>query len=160
MNHNSPHLYLVPCDEVKTLWPLVEGWIMAAAEVAMEEDEYSIVGQILTGEYKLFIFYLGEVPVGAMTVYVVDFPIKRAALIVHLGGEFPHIVKCLGDFESWARAMGADTIQLNGRRGWRKRLPQLGFKETFVTMEKSLWADQQHSQTPCRNSWPLTSPTS
>ena len=72
------------------------------------------------------------------TVELINHPKQKAALVHTLGGDGMEewVDELLEEITKIAKSNGANSIQINGRRGWLKRLD--GFKEAYTTMVKRI----------------------
>ena len=57
------------------------------------------------------------------------------------GGSLDGVVTLIPQIETWARGIGCDRAQINGRYGWKRRLPA-GYRPHGTTFVKDL-ADEQ-----------------
>lgn len=58
-------------------------------------------------------------------------------LFICAGQLMDHWLEFLEQIEDWAIAVGCDKMEIVGRRGWLKKLPE--YKEKATIIEKSLW---------------------
>ena len=75
----------------------------------------------------------------AMVTEVKVYPQQKVANIVLLAGDgFDRWVDYLSVVEAWAIAQGCAELRMEGRRGWERVLPRLGFEHRFTVMGKKL----------------------
>ena len=68
---------------------------------------------------------------------ILEHPKKRVARIwLAAGNRFELVTKMLPDIEDWARELGCDSVEVVGRRGWRRVLT--GYTEPHTILEKVL----------------------
>jgi len=135
---NSPELRLVPYSDLPASWRTAWWFLGPAVNRAGEMSESSVASKISTGQLHLFMIYVGEKPVGALTVAFTQNDWQKVATIVHLGGDFERMTPLFDELKSWARAHGASAFRIWGRKGWRKVAAPFGFKEKFVVMEAQI----------------------
>ncbi|RPJ29551.1 MAG: hypothetical protein EHM33_00355 [Chloroflexi bacterium] len=71
-------------------------------------------------------------------VELVDHPNYRVAHVFLSGGEFDGIAKLQNSFDGFFRMIGVKKMTILGRKGFKKRLPALGWTEPMVYFERSL----------------------
>ncbi len=123
--------------------PLVSHWIKDALDVSLGETNFGeIVDRLNVGTMQMWL--IGDEEslrvLGVLLTEVQDYA-KTKVLNVHLcGGEnlddwFPH----WETLEEWGKEQGCEFITATGRRGWKRKLAPLGFKEKYVTLYKPLF---------------------
>lgn len=127
---------------IATQWPHVEPWIVRALEQGNGEYEPAdIRAQAEDGRVQLWAFlHDGEI-VGAAVTQVVQYP-RRKAVSLFLGaakdGLRDQWLPWLEGIEAWASvAIGADAIEVKGRKGWARVLPP-DYVHERVVMRKGL----------------------
>ena len=133
MDHNTAQLRYIPLDELRDVWQYAKRFILPAAYHAKELTEEDIIWRLADCRFHLFTVENNGM-IGALTVQVAG-PI---ATVVHLGGEWEKMAPFEPELSAWCKAQGAEVLRIRGRRGWLKKLPEHGFREKMVTMEKSL----------------------
>ncbi len=75
-----------------------------------------------------------------MCVCAYQYPLKRTLHIEQFCCDSPREqwLPLIETFKEVARLRGCADIEITGRRGWTKVLPELGFKESCVTMNLEL----------------------
>lgn len=72
---------------------------------------------------------------------VIDYPQKKVVLVHLAGGDLEALLKAAGpggDLEKFAEIVGADGIEIVGRRGWVRAMADLGYREQYVRVYKEL----------------------
>lgn len=72
---------------------------------------------------------------------VIDYPQKKVVLVHLAGGDLEalqEVARPGGDIERFARIVGADAIEIQGRRGWVRALAESGYHEKAVRVFKEL----------------------
>lgn len=83
----------------------------------------------------------GEPPqvIGSAVSQIVQYPQKKAAVVRALGmepGFLDWIPSVMAGFEGWALEEGCEVVEINGRAGWRKVLPE--YAEAYRTFVKEI----------------------
>lgn len=90
-----------------------------------------IVAGLKDGRYQ----YFGGDTVAAVTE-IIDYPQSRRLHILFAAGDYRQMIKqFLPILKTYAAEHGCDSITTNGRKGFMRRLPKVGFKPTHVTFE-------------------------
>ena len=71
-------------------------------------------------------------------VELVDHPNYRVAHVFLSGGKFDGISRLQNSFDDFFRMIGVKKMTILGRKGFKKRLPALGWTEPMVYFERSL----------------------
>jgi len=94
----------------------------------------------LSGKYLVLAFHKDGNIEGVMTMEMYDYPSRRVAGIVHLGGN---------NFDEWidiadkasrrvAKEQGADEIIIVGRKGWVKKLIPYHYNVQYMVLTSTL----------------------
>ena len=68
---------------------------------------------------------------------ILEHPHKRVARIwLAAGNRFELVSRMLPDIENWARDLGCDSVEVVGRKGWKRVLPD--YTQPHTILEKSL----------------------
>ncbi len=138
----NPILDRVPLDLVERMWPHVLPHIARACEaVTTSETPESILSDLLADRAGLWVIMEADNPLpflGAAVTCMRQTNNGLVAEIRFLGGRQGHrwIRTCLKEFEGHARDSGADLLHIEGRRGWRRFLPD--YREIRTVIEKRL----------------------
>ena len=93
-----------------------------------------IVDGLKKGRYQ----YFGGETVAAVTE-IIDYPNSRKLHILFAAGDYRQMIRqFLPILRNYAIEHGCDSITTNGRRGFIRRLPKVGFKPTHVVFELEL----------------------
>jgi hypothetical protein len=138
ISDNPHHLSYIPMDRIASVWSAVRRFILPAATLGGEMTEEMVIAAFGACKLHLFVVYDKGRLVGAATGSIDEYPNHKVANMDHLGGDWAVMAQHLSEFETWASALGASVLRIRGRRGWRRRLEPLGFKEKFVTLEKEI----------------------
>lgn len=69
---------------------------------------------------------------------IFDRPGKKVCHVLCAAGDIAELEQMEQAAAIWAKAQGCTAMTQNGRRGWRRILNKRGWRETTVTMERSL----------------------
>jgi len=94
----------------------------------------------LENKYLVLAFHSDNEVKGVMTMEVYDYPSRKVAGIVHLGGE---------NLDDWidlanetsrrvAKEQGADEIIIVGRKGWVKKLIPYDYNVQYIVLTSTL----------------------
>ncbi len=127
---------MVPDALKHPLWlqakPLIEQSVALSDDVAMDEVEAGL----RHGNAQLWVVDDGAVILAAVT-QLLALKAGRQAFAWQMGGDFERGGEPLiAAFLDWARAQDCQSAELNGRLGWRRKLPD--WKAVSVTLRKDL----------------------
>lgn len=126
-------------SEIYHEWAKVRHWILNAADKAGEADEPTILGDVLLEKYHLFVVEEASGYLGALTVDIQEYPLRKVAHVVHLGSaDMSRMEPYFPELVEWARSHGATAFRLFGRKGFVRRLAPLGFELKYCVMEKEI----------------------
>lgn len=132
----------MPLDLVETFWPHIEPHLTAACNaVVTSETPETLLDEVRSDRSALWVIMDADSPMPFLGAAIACFRQTNrglAAEIRFLGGRHGHrwIRQCLRDFEAYAKASGANRLHIEGRRGWRRRLPD--YREIRTVLEKRL----------------------
>ena len=131
-------LYGLTVDIVDEWWPLVSHYIDDAIQYSDGKyDLDSVYALIKKGDMQLWVV-MGEKILAAGTTQVCQYPLKKVCILVFAGGVDMAVWKhTLGTLEQVSREWGCDSLEIHGRKGWAKVLPD--YAQTHVTLRKDLW---------------------
>jgi hypothetical protein len=118
----------------ETDWERCSGWIEAA--LAKSGATHSIEDVKEAVEDGRVQFWPGENC--ALVTEVLHYPAAKRVRVWLAGGELKEIGSMLRMGERWAEMIGADGIEVVGRKGWAKVLEDRGFHEEAVYLLKEL----------------------
>lgn len=130
--------------EMAPLWPGIVGCLEKyCRRFAEEESVAHVLRQCAAGRRQLWIVTdeSGRVILTPVTeIVTIDATGKKQLLLAEVGGE--RLAECmpfLSQIEAWAaREHGATEAQLVGRKGWKRLMEPLGYRETAVIWRKGL----------------------
>lgn len=128
-------LIQIPLEEVHEVWPLAEGFIVAAArfgEYSAEELRDEAEG----GTAQLWLAWSDHCEAAAIT-RVIPTPLGDVCVIVALGGtNMGRWFGLLDDLEERAKGIGCSIMRVFGRRGWERKLSD--YQLSRVILDKRL----------------------
>lgn len=131
-------VYWVPRDRIDDAWPLVKDLLASGLRYSHGriniEDLRALIDE---GQVYLWVAIKGGQIICAAALEFVQYPQKRACRLISVaGGTRNEWLHHRLSIDQWARDNDCDTIELVGRPGWRKVLPDWKYS---VLLEKDLW---------------------
>ncbi|MDC1406059.1 hypothetical protein N8314_00730 [Akkermansiaceae bacterium] len=124
--------------QLSSLFDQLKVHLELALTKAPEYNVTDVIQEVIQGISVLW--YITDTKgsiVGVVTTQIKQYPQLKVGLIHLLGGtdinKWVHTIETL---ESWAASNGCDSMEIQGRRGWLKMLPD--YKEQRVFMTKQL----------------------
>ncbi len=88
---------------------------------------------------QLWVVFVRDEVVAAMTTELVFYPRKKICRIVTLGGwDFQQWGEHIELVADWARSTGCDHIETFARKGFARAAKRFGFEEQYTVLSKSL----------------------
>ncbi len=133
----------VPKAHLAEMFPLVSHFIVEALDTTFgEESLEEIAEKLRTGNMQMWVLgdeddysILGVVLTKVQTCGKT----KLLNLSLCSGEAFDSWTPHLAMLEEWGRAQGCEYVTATGRRGWKRKLKPLGYKEKYVTLYKPLF---------------------
>jgi hypothetical protein len=128
---------LLDAQTAQTYWPQISSFV----DAIIERDGGRITTEDVRQNIEDGTYHVWTVLSGRMEAVVLceiqDYPRKRACIIRGCAGKrAPEWIGLLEHVEVWAKENQCSIIELCGRRGWQKLMPD--FQSTGVFMEKIL----------------------
>jgi len=132
-------IYPVDPRNLEYVWPEVKKLIGPAVQLTGEYSLFHVYDYIDRRTWQLWVYDKGEGIEAAFTLEVINYPLKKTIRIIHAGGSNLDLWRdqILVALEDYAFQIKADTIDLVGRKGWIKKLADLG-DYTVYTMTRRL----------------------
>lgn len=135
---SSANLYGLTVEMVDEWWPHVSSFLQKAVD--RSDDKYdidSIYQKIMSKDMQLWVAVTDKIlAVGVTATHV--YPLKKVCVMCFLGGEdLPVWKDTIHVLEDVAREWGCDYLEIKGRKGWAKVLPE--YEQTYITLRKKLW---------------------
>ena len=129
--------HLLDPEDVEYVWDKVEP-ILARA-VSRSEGELKtndILDLITEGDMQLWIVSENKEIIAALVTQIITYPQKRILRLVSLAGEdFNKFKHFLDRVQSFAIQSGCTALELWGRKGWKKLLPEWDSKYIVYTKD-------------------------
>jgi len=128
---------LVPVAMIDDLWPRVKDIVALTDDAVLNSED--VLNYLQTGQWRLWVALEDGKIVAAMTVEFFYYPRDKVCRVVTLGGKM--MKGWLTDnhqqaVENWAKGQGCSYIDVYGRKGWKKVLPE--YKEDCILLRKKL----------------------
>ena len=118
---------------VRTVEPLLAPAIERGGDLAPVD----VFREVIAGNMQLWVIAQGGRVVGACVTKVAQRPRRKVVTVVYVGGaNMPEWLGLLSEIEGWARAIGAQCVQVVGRKGWKRVLE--GYRADSVVLTKDL----------------------
>ncbi len=69
---------------------------------------------------------------------IINYPHSRAVRVLLAGGKLEALVEADSGLEKFAKLVGADAIEIIGRRGWTRALAHRGYREAAVHLVREV----------------------
>ena len=124
------------------VWPQIEHFINSAFATELgDEDPVQVRKELSNGDAQLWVIHSasGIKAAGITRISIVPAG-RRVCFCVALGGEdLPSWVEALDrEASKFAKDYHCNSIRVTGRPGWKRVMKPLGYKESFVIVEKAL----------------------
>lgn len=131
--------HIPPTNNIQDVWPHVDSFIQRSAVYAQGELGASDLYQkVLSGDMQLLVAVADSTLVGAAVVEVQEYPRRRVAFIVALGGRGVTGAEGFGRLREWAWSVGCDSIRGAVRPSMARLLRTRGFEQVYTIMEYAL----------------------
>ena len=130
--------HLLRPEDVPYVWDQVEPLLARVTphtEGELEADDY--IEPLNEGKMQLWITSEDNKVHSAMITQIVPYPQKKVLRIISLAGsEFSKIYSYLDMVESFALRTDCTALEMWGRKGWKKLLPE--WKDSYIVFTKDL----------------------
>jgi len=130
--------HLLSPEDIPYIWDKVEPLLATVTEHAEGEltpEDY--MEPLSLGDMQLWIAVKGDELHSVMVTQIVHYPQKRILRILAIAGsEFKTLYKFKDMVESFAIRSGCSGLELWGRKGWKKLLPD--WKDSYIVYTKDL----------------------
>jgi hypothetical protein len=131
--------HLISPEDVPYVWEDVGPMLARVQEHSEGELEIDdFLDSLMMGEMQLWIATEDKEIVMSMVTMVVNYPQKRILRVVSISGErFKELHEKFNDMvEAFAIKKGCSALELWGRKGWKKMLPD--WKDSYIVFTKDL----------------------
>ena len=94
------------------------------------QKEYTI--DDIEDKIRCGLFHLWTGKQSAFVTEIVIFPQLNAMNLLFCGGDYKELEEMLASIEIFAKNAGITRIHAGGRKGWKRKLKNLGFKEEHI----------------------------
>jgi hypothetical protein len=123
--------------------PKAEPFLKRAVDVSRGRyDMPSLIKDLIDGTQKLWIIFKEENNeiVCAFTTMFVHYPLRINLSVTFIGSDDESISKedwigFMEELMDWGRIYGCSAVESVGRRAWGRIFKDIGFEETFTTVE-------------------------
>jgi len=128
---------VVSVEELALNQQVIKKYLDKVLLKATEVTEQSVMESIFKGDSQLWLARNTEDKVvGIVVTYQVTYPTTKRLLIHLLGGtEIKEWVQTISSIEEWAESKGLNGIEIRGRKGWLKLLPDYSCKTVLMIKE-------------------------
>ncbi len=131
------NLICVDPARIDKIWPHVSMLILAAMVRCNSRSYRSIENALHSGGALLWIVWDGERVKAAAVTEVVNSNGELICMIVACGGkDRKSWLRYIADLEQYAKDMKCARMQIIGRKGWIRLLPD--YRPTYIVLEKDL----------------------
>lgn len=138
--------HLIKPEEVALVWEEVEPLISRATQFSEGEMlPQDFLATLTMGGMQLWIAISGGDKVTlAMVTQIIEYPQKKVLRVITIAGEdFKEAhERFKGGIEDFALRTGCTSMELWGRKGWKKMLPD--WKDSYIVFTKNLITERIH----------------
>lgn len=132
---------LLSPEECKTYTPALTEWVDKSMSHSSGERTVEQLLQLLyEGKAQCWcVLDDSDSIVNITTTEILDYPNKRVLhIITSTGIDWENHKQEHKQLEDFAKSIGCSSISVWGRKGWSRKLPSLGYEQTYVVFEKKL----------------------
>ena len=130
--------HLLDPDDVECVWDKVEpilARVVSRSEGELETED--ILDLVTEGRMQLWIVADDKEIIAALVTQIITYPQKKVLRLVSLAGEdFNKFKHFLDMVQSFAIRKGCTALELWGRKGWKKLLPE--WKSEYIVYTKDI----------------------
>ncbi len=130
--------HLLDPDDVECVWDKVEpilARVVSRSEGELETED--ILDLVTEGRMQLWIVAEDKEIIAALVTQIITYPQKKVLRLVSLAGEdFNKFKHFLDMVQSFAIRKGCTALELWGRKGWKKLLPE--WKSEYIVYTKDI----------------------
>ena len=130
--------HIVQPEDIAYIWeevaPLLEK-VKEHSEGELETDDF--LEPLTHGDMQLWIVTENKEILAALVTQIITYPQKKVLRLISLAGEdFEEIRSFQEMIEGFAIKLGCTALEMWGRKGWKKLLPD--WKDTYIVYTKDL----------------------
>lgn len=129
---------LVPSEYIDREWPHVANYLnKAIVSSGGRWDLNSVLKEVKSGDQHLFIVYdeEKEETKAAWTSKFISYPNSKSLQALFIGGSgYDEWIEEVNEFmKSWAEDNGCNFVEFTGRKGWERRLKNIGWTPEYYS---------------------------
>ncbi len=129
---------LVPSEYADREWPHVADFLSKAVKTSGGRwDMDAVLAEVKAGQQHLFIVYDEdkEETKAAWTSKFIDYPSSKALQTLFIGGSgYDEWIEEVNEFiKSWAEDNGCNFVEFTGRKGWERKLKDIGWTPEYCS---------------------------
>lgn len=127
----------VQSSDARSIWPHISHFIQMAIDESTDRFTTDDVLRLIEGrKAQLFIFKNKEI-LAAWVTTIEDSGSSKWLRVMWAGGmDLDEWLHYLTSIEQWAKSIGCSHSVVIGRPGWEKKIKDMGYRKTSVTLEK------------------------
>ncbi len=128
----------VPAEEIPAMWPEIRSLVARAiSHAAGDHTPETVRIDLEQRSRQLFVTWPERTAI--LITAIEERPARKVLHVFALAGRLPKDWReVLGSIETWAAEQGCAAIELQGRPGWTRRLPEYGGR--MIILRKELTA--------------------
>ena len=135
--------HLLSPEDVPYMWEQVAPLLARVSrhtEGEMEPDDY--IEPLTHGDMQLWIATEDKKIIAALITQIIPYPQKKILRLISLAGdEFDKFKGCLDMVESFATSNHCTALEMWGRKGWKRLLPE--WKDSYIVYTKDIKSRMQ-----------------
>lgn len=129
---------IVPPEEIDDIWPKIKCQVKRTNDTVLNDTD--IYNYLKDGEYSLWLITDNKTEeiIIVSTLVILQYPRNLVCRVVTLAGSRLEewLLDYLSTIEDWARSNDCSYIEVEGRKGWVKKLTD--YKVDYYTLRKKL----------------------
>lgn len=124
-------------SEIEKNLKVIIDYLIKVIDKAPEVTLKTVLEEIQKGHSQLWLVYRDEEILGAIVTKHVSYPVKERLLIHLCGGKDIRewVSLYLETVEDWAKEKGLDGVEIFGRKGWTKLIPDYSSDIIYMVKE-------------------------
>lgn len=129
---------IVPPEEIDNIWPKIKNQVKRTNDTVLNDTD--VYNYLKSGEYSLWLVADNKTEeiIIVSTLAILQYPRNLVCRVVTLAGSRLEewLLGYLFAIEDWARSNDCSYIEVEGRKGWVKKLTE--YKVDYYTLRKKL----------------------
>ena len=135
--------HLLEPEDVAYMWESVAPFLARVSEHTegeLEPDDY--IEPLTHGDMQLWIATENKEIIAVLITQIISYPQKRILRLISLAGDnFSRFKGCLDMVESFAISNHCTALEMWGRKGWKRLLPD--WKDSYIVYTKDIKSRMQ-----------------